>query len=75
MLCSGNHRAAITQSVSLLDLPVLAGQVYAAHGREMGGDTGPELHLHDPCLPAAGRWRGTWPGVQVGGLFLLLSLG
>lgn len=23
--------------MSLLDLPVLAGQVYAAHGREMGG--------------------------------------
>ena len=38
-----------------LDLPVLAGQVDAIHGRAMGGDAGPELRLHGARLPAAGE--------------------
>lgn len=74
VLCSGNRRAAVTQSVSLLDLQSWLDKSHAAHGREMGGDTGLGFIYMIRVYLQVGE-RGTWPGVQVGRLFLLLSLG
>lgn len=51
----GCSQAVVPLNSAFAGLPVLAGQVHTLHGYAMGRDAGPELRLHGPSLPAAGR--------------------